>query len=140
MPTVKIDDFTAAVMAELRKYEGASEDIIIDAAKTAGKAAAAELRQTSPQDKGDYARAWTHGKKDSRKGKSYTHAVYVKAPHYRLTHLLMNGHIIKNQYGKYAGRWGTGETRGNTFVHVAERNAIEDFENRVIKGVKEVGK
>lgn len=139
MPTVKIDDFTAAVMAELRKYEGASEDVIIDAAKAAGKAAAAELRQTSPRQDGaaggDYARAWTHGKKDSRKGKSYTHAVYVKAPHYRLTHLLMNGHIIKNQYDTYEGR-----TRSNSFVHDAEAKAIDNFEQLVIKGVKEIGR
>lgn len=132
--TIDIDKLAATVMKELEKYAGATADVIEDATKATARSCVAELKQTSPKDTGEYARAWTSAKQKTKKN-TFSTLVYVKAPHYRLTHYLMNGHIIKNQYGTYAGR-----TRSNSFVHDAERNAIEEFEKRIIDGVKEVGK
>lgn len=59
-----------------------------------------KLRVASPRRKGKYARGWTI-KKDGKFG------VIVHNRIYQLTHLLENGHVIRNKkgtYGRVAGR------------------------------------
>ena len=46
---------------------------------------------------------------------------YVKAPEYRLTHLLVHGHATKNG----------GRTRENPFLHNAVEKAIPEYERKV---------
>lgn len=62
--------------------------------------AVAELKSTSPKDKGAYARSWTV--KRVKFGKTTSFVVHNKK-HYQLTHLLENGHAKRNG-GRVAAR------------------------------------
>lgn len=48
--------------------------------------------------KGDYANSWVWKMQDDKIGE---YGVVYNKEHYRLTHLLENGHLIKNAYGSY---------------------------------------
>ena len=54
---------------------------------------------------------------------------YVKPPCYRLTHLLVNGHVTKNG----------GRTRKDPFLKNACDKVLPEFENDVIKAVEDSG-
>lgn len=80
------------------------------------------LRQTSAKSPrgGEYAKNWSV-KKDRR---TKTSIVYNKKT-YRLTHLLENGHVIRNQYGTYGRKEGDGKIKD------AEQDAIKELVQRV---------
>ena len=70
--------------------KGVAEKAINDTAKEA----VSKLQSNSPKRSGKYAKGWTmknEGKMD----------IIVHNKVYRLTHLLENGHVIKNKYGTY---------------------------------------
>ncbi len=94
------------------RLDAKTDDIMYEAARDTAK----DLRETSPKGKGrksgEYARSWTW-KKDKHR-----YIVHNK-DHYRLTHLLNNGHVIKNKYGTY------GRTLGDGHIRRAEQRAIE---------------
>lgn len=67
--------------------------------KTAASDTAKDLRSTSPKRTGAYASSWTV-KTENGVGGTKTYIVHNKK-YYRLTHLLENGHVIRNQKGTY---------------------------------------
>lgn len=80
-----------------KNVDNRMKDVIDDASKRVRD----ELRAKSPEGPEGYAKSWSVKKGKGSKGIQNT--VYNK-DHYRLTHLLENGHIKKNQYGEY-GTW-----------------------------------
>lgn len=62
------------------------------------KEAVSKLKSTSPRKSGEYARGW--GIKRER-GTGGINTVTVKNRVYQLTHLLENGHIVRNKKGTY---------------------------------------
>lgn len=54
-----------------------------------------KLRNTSPVKTGSYAKGWKVG---TRRGSDY---IVHNATDYQLTHLLENGHVIRNKKGTY---------------------------------------
>lgn len=62
------------------------------------KEAVSKLKSTSPRKSGEYARGW--GIKRER-GAGGINTVTVKNRVYQLTHLLENGHIVRNKKGTY---------------------------------------
>lgn len=74
----------------------------------------ADLRATSPKDTGEYRNDWEF------MHKQHKWIVYNK-DHYRLTHLLNNGHVVKNQYGRYS------RYRGDKHIDQAEQRSIADL-------------
>lgn len=79
------------------------------------KEAVSKLKSTSPRKSGEYARGW--GIKRER-GTGGINTVTVKNRVYQLTHLLENGHIVRNKKGEYG--------RAPGIKHIAP---VEDWAN-----------
>ena len=94
-----------------------------EAIDASSKAAAKMLRGNSPKRKGGYAKGWA-----VKKEGKLTRVVYNKT-HYQLTHLLENGHVIKNQYGEY------GRVNGEKHIKPVEEWAANDVVERIERGL-----
>lgn len=88
------------------------------------------LRASSPKGPNGYAEGWTVSKK-----KKADYVVH-NAPHYRLTHLLENSHVISNKKGTY-GRTSPGHGQ---VIHIKpeERWANNEFQKRVEEGLSDL--
>ena len=64
-----------------------------------GKESVAKLKSTSPKKKGDYAKGWRLKRERGRNG--INDVTIHNATDYQLTHLLENGHVIRNKKGTY---------------------------------------
>ena len=128
---VSADQLGKAILEELEKYSEEVSDAVHYAVLEIGKKTAKELR-TVNQVSGsntwqNYPKGWTTLNK-RRKGKTISE-VHNKE-HYRLTHLLEHGHVIKN---------GTGRTYGSTrkFEHIApvEEKAVKELEEKIKEAI-----
>lgn len=63
------------------------------------KEAASRLQNTSPKKTGKYAKSWKV--KTQRGSAGIDEVIVYNKDHYQLTHLLENGHVIKNAKGEY---------------------------------------
>ena len=102
-------------------YGREAHEAVEASAKEAAEVAKNQLRNTSPKRSGhgEYARSWTV-KKDSHAMVS-DYIVY-NSKHYQLTHLLENGHVIRNKKGTY------GRTRPIKHIAPAEDTATQRFD------------
>lgn len=96
--------------------------------ETVAKDTAKKLKQTSPKESGEYAKNWAV--RNDRKSK--TTIVYNKAPTYRLTHLLENGHVVRNQYGTW------GRVEGEKHIAPAEQEAVQDLVRKVEEDIEKI--
>lgn len=78
-----------------------------------------KLKDTSPKKTGDYAKGWAVKKERSRDG-IYTITVHNKTD-YQLTHLLENGHVVRNKKGVY------GRTNGTKHIAPVEEWASSEL-------------
>ena len=115
-------DFTYDLIHILEDYQSHVKGVAKEASEQAAKNTAKRLRSLShPKMTGDYARGWGVMKQGMD-----TFIVYNKTE-YRLTHLLENGHVSRNQYGD----WG----RVGAIKHIAPEadKGIQEFEELVRK-------
>lgn len=96
--------------------------------ETVAKDTAKKLKQTSPKESGEYAKNWAV--RNDRRSK--TTVVYNKAPTYRLTHLLENGHVGRNQYGEW------GRVEGEKHIAPAEQEAVADLVKKVEEDIERI--
>jgi hypothetical protein len=101
------------------------EEILEKASLETAKETVRKLKVSSPKRTGKYAKAWTYTAKSNGLSKSYV--VHVKAPHYRLTHLLEYGHATRNG----------GRVQARPHISSVEREAIEKFTRKVVQGIEE---
>lgn len=123
----------SAILKELSTYTEEVEEAVSKAVIAVGREAANELRATTQvagsNTWNNYPKGWK-STPERRKGKQ--EATVHNVDHYQLTHLLENGHVIKN---------GTGRTYGNTrkFPHIVtvEQKAVEELEKRIKEAIAE---
>ena len=106
----------------LNEYSERVREVAEQAAEQAAKDTAKTLKNTSPKRYGSYARSWTV----KRDGDSW---IVHNSKHYQLTHLLENGHVIRNKSGAY------GRTNGIKHIQPAEQEGIQNFESRIERGL-----
>ena len=123
--SINIDQLAAEIAKGLAEY---SQDVVekVNASSEAvGKAAVKRLKQTSPKRYGKYAKSWTM-KTEPEVGQPHKRIVHVKAPHYRLTHLLEHGHAKR----------GGGRVEGKPHIRPAEEMVIQEFVQEVEEAIK----
>lgn len=102
------------------------QDAVSEGMSKSPKRAASKLRSASPKNKGDYAKGWRAKRIDDNE------AVVYNATHPGLTHLLENGHVIRNQSGEY------GRYNGIKHIEPVEEDAAEDFFNTISEALDKI--
>ena len=92
--------------------------------KQVAKEAVSKLKSSSPRKTGKYAGGWTT-KQIDKDG-----IVIHNSKHYQLTHLLENGHVIRNKKGTY------GRTSGIKHIAPVEEWASEELPRRIMEKIE----
>ena len=124
--SIKVDDLVEAVLGELEEY---ADEVTVDvkqAVKEVAKATVKEVKAKSPERRraGGYKKSWGQVKVSETKG-SVVISIRNKK-YYWLTHLLENGHALKNG----------DRTRAFPHIKPAEDFAARELEKKVKAKIK----
>lgn len=124
--TIKPENLGAAIEQELKIYA----DDITEACDKISKESADTLvkltRASAPTGKRGTFRKKISSKLLEKRRRSSTYVWYVKAPDYRLTHLLANGHATKDG----------GRTKANPFLTNALNVVLPAHERKIEEAIK----
>lgn len=118
MSKTTVDGLAKAIQKTLAEYEGVTVESMKAAVDKASKEAVRELKSSSPNRTGAYAKSWAAKKARLTNKWAYQKTVYNKE-HYRLTHLLEKGHKV------------VGAKNGRTWVDA--RPHIEKVEQKAVE-------
>lgn len=122
--TVKPEDLGAAIAQELTTYHSDVIKRVNQCSADAVKALVKKTKATAPKKSGEFRRSIAS--KVLTKGiRGDKYVWYVKAPHYRLTHLLVHGHA----------KAGGGRVKGDPFLKNALDEVLPEYENAVTEAV-----
>ena len=110
----------------LKEYGDAILDKVDDILPGVAERAAKQLRETSPERTGNYAKSWKVSKK-TRAGTFSEMRVYNEK-YYRLTHLLEYGHASRNG----------GRVKAQPHIIWVEESASEDLINSLMDAVESI--
>ena len=125
MAKISVDQLAAEIAKGLAEYSQDVVEKVNVSSEKVGKAAVKRLKQTSPKRYGNYAKSWTM-KTEPEVGQPHKRIVHVKAPHYRLAHLLEYGHA----------KVGGGRVEGRPHIRPAEEEVIREFTREVEEAIK----
>lgn len=119
------------ISVQMRKildaYEDRVENVYEVSVSRVSREAVQKLRNTSPKKSGSYARGWSLKKIKSRA--SVTDVIVHNRTDYQLTHLLENGHVIRNKKGEY------GRTRPIKHIAPVAEWAENELPNDIERGL-----
>jgi hypothetical protein len=98
MEVIKIEDFAETLAAQMAEYTAEVADEVNKQIDNLAKEVNETIKQhvTFEQPTGDYVKSFRLRLKPGNTRFNHTVIWHVKAPHYRLTHLLENGHALRN--------------------------------------------
>lgn len=119
--TVQMDKILDSYSREVQEATNKAIDSV-------AKESASKLRDTSPRKTGDYAKGW---KVKKERGKDGLQTVIVhNKTNYQLTHLLENGHVVRNKKGTY------GRTRPIKHIAPVEEWAVDELPREIEERLK----
>lgn len=96
-----IEKMEAGLMAILRDYQDLTDDEMKQVVTKTANTVRNAIKQEAPNDTGQYKYSWATKKTTSKRHKI---AVIIHSrDRYQLTHLLENGHELKDRYGNKIG-------------------------------------
>lgn len=125
--SIPIDRFLEAVEDVLGDYAAEVTDGVQDAVKAVAKDTVREVRKRSPVDSGAYKKSW--GQTTTKETPGSIIITIHNRKHYRLTHLLENGHALV----------GGGRTRAQPHIAPAEKAAEKELLRQVQVKIKGAG-
>lgn len=128
MAEIKVGEMAHAIAESLEEYAGLLQLDLEEAVDSVSKETVAEIRKDAKSKfggTGEYAKSWA-SKKDVGSTTEYSRTLYVKDPHYRLTHLLEFGHAKVNG----------GRVEGRPHIAPAEQRAATKLEQRLLDAIK----
>ena len=108
----------------LDEFEDKVNDVLKKSANDVANESVDKLHNTSPRKSGDYALGWTVKKLSSN------NVIVHNTDHYQLTHLLENGHVIRNKKGTY------GRAPAHKHIKPVETWANNEFQRLVEEGIE----
>lgn len=124
--SVKPSALGAAIAQELTVYHQDVTEKVKKLTEKAAKDLVKKTKATAPTRHRGSFKANISSKKVRESVNGVTHTWYVKAPDYRLTHLLVHGHATRDG----------GRTRANPFLANALGEVLPDYENDVKEAIK----
>lgn len=124
MPKVTADELADAVGKELGDYFDDIAEDVKNAVEVTTRECVEEIKRRSPKRSGAYRKSWTATEIFNRRG-SIRFTIHNKK-HYRITHLLENGHAKKNG----------GRVDGIPHIAPAEQNAEKALIKRIEEAIK----
>ena len=108
----------------LDEFSDKVNEVIEEAANRTAEQAVEKLRNTSPRRTGAYANGWRAEKKSDK------NIIVHNSDHYQLTHLLENGHVIRNKKGTY------GRAPGHKHIKPVETWGNREFQRLIKEGIE----
>jgi len=128
MSNIRVDQLASEIARTVREYTDAVSEGVAEVVDETAEQCKKELQASSPKKSGKYAKAWTVKKEGRHRYVKRT--IHVKAPHYRLAHLLEKGHAKVNG----------GRVAGIPHIAPAEAKYNKLLEERIIDVVERGGR
>lgn len=125
--TIKPEDLAAALEKELTIYAESIQAGVDECGKQAMRKLVKRTRETAPKRSGFYAKLITSKKVKGVKNHQGARFIWhVKAPSYRLTHLLVKGHATRDG----------GRTKADPFLKNALAEVLPEYEKEIEEVLK----
>ena len=125
-PTIKATDLGEAITEQLTLYHADVIEKVNAAGEKAVKALVKKTKATAPKHSGDYRKSITSVATENPATGDKEFTWGAKAPHYRLTHLLVKGHAKQNG----------GRVDGDPFLENALAEVLPEYEKDVEEAIQ----